>query len=111
MTMQGGFGGLFPGILEAQPRLPFFSQLNQQQGLSPNQRTFFESQFDRIFNQFTGVLGQNIQSGNDPSEFPTFEIFIQDFDFERDFLSRPPSLRFGGGTSRFAPPTQFRFGR
>ncbi len=112
MTTQGGFGGVFPGILEAEPKLPFFSQLNRQRGLSPNQRTFFENSFDRIFNQFTGLLGQGIQDlpeGGDASGLPKFENFIQDFDFERDFLSRPPSQRFGGGTARFAPPTQFRF--
>jgi len=105
----GGFGGLFPGILEAEPELPFFSALNQQTGLSPNQRQFFEGSFDRIFNIFTGLLGESIQGGNDPAGFPTFSDFIQDFDFERDFLSRAPSQRPGSSTARFRPPTQFRF--
>ena len=103
------FGGIFGGILESQPKLPFFSQLNQQTGLSPNQRSFFESSFDRIFNRFSGLLGQSVQNEDDPSSFPTFENFIQNFDFERDFMSMAPGQRPGGGTARFAPPTQFRF--
>ena len=112
MTSQNNFGGLFPGILEAEPELPFFASLNRQRGLSPNQRSFFESSFDRIFNQFTGLLGQGIQNlgdDGDPSMLPTFESFIGDFDFERDFFSRPPSQRPGSSTARFRPPTTFRF--
>ena len=100
-----------PGILESEPKLPFFSELNQRTGLSPNQRLFFENQFDSIFNRFTGLIGQGLQSGTQPSQLPKFQDFIKDFDFQRDFFSRPPSLRFGGSTARFAPPTRFLFNR
>ena len=101
-----------PGIFEGEPKLPFFAELNRRTGLSPSQRQFFENQFDTIFNRFTGMVGQGLQDlpeGGDPSQIPSFESFIQDFDFERDFMSRPPSLRPGGGTARFAPPTRFFF--
>lgn len=110
MTTQSGIFDI-PGILESEPKLSFFSQLNQQKGLSPNQRAFFENRFDSIFNQFTGLIGQGVQGSEngDFSNLPTFDSFINNFDFGRDFMSRPPSLRFGGGTARFAPPTQFRF--
>lgn len=111
MTMGGGvFGNLLPDLFEEEPKLSFFSQLNQQTGLSPNQRIFFENQFDSIFNRFLGDFGTRAQKSGEIPEF-RFQDFIQDFDFEEDFLSRPPSLRFGGGTARFAPPTRFNFNR
>ena len=112
MTMQGGLGQDFiSDVFGQEPKLPFFSELNQRTGLSPNQRVFFENQFDSIFNKFLGQLGGSLQGGTELEQLPKFQDFIKDFDFEQDFFSRPPSLRFGGGTARFAPPTRFLFNR
>ena len=111
MTTQNSIFDI-PGILESDPKLSFFGELNRRTGLSPNQRQFFEGQFDEIFNRFTGMIGgrlQDVPEGAefDPSTLPSFDDFVGDFKFKQNFLSRPPSLRPGGGTARFAPPTRF----
>ena len=113
MTMGGnlGFGsGFIDELFEEEPNLAFQTNLSQRQGLSPNQRSFFENRFDSIFNQFLGDFGTRAQQSGEIPEF-RFQDFIQDFNFEEDFMRRPPSLRFGAGTARFKPPTRFQFNR
>lgn len=109
---EGGTGGsvfddLIGSLFDEEPNIAFQTQLNQTSGLSPNQRQFFEGSFDRIFNRFLGAFGGQAQESGEVPDF-RFQDFIQDFNFEEDFLSRAPSQRPGGSTARFRPPTQFR---
>jgi len=114
--------GLFDiaGIFEAEPKLPFFGAL-ENQNLSPIQRQFFRTRFNDFFNRFTGQTANFLSGGGDPAESPSFTDFLQGpvdpitgqrsggINFRREFQSRPPSLRPGGGTAQFSPPTRFLF--
>jgi hypothetical protein len=90
-------------ILGEAPKTTFFSFQNQFGG-APTQRRHFQDQFQDIFNQFLGTLGQDIRQGQAPTR--TFLDFMGDFDFSQQFGQIPPSIR-GGTTGRFAPPARF----
>jgi len=92
-------------ILAESPRSTFFSFQDQfGQGGGPNQRRFFQNQFQDVFNQYLGGLGQQLRQGSIPQG--TFEDFLGDFNFSGEFGRLPPSIR-GATTQRFAPPTRF----
>ena len=54
------------GFLEDQPKAGYFSWLNRNRGLSPNQNQFFQGNFDEIYNQYLGQLGSQAQQGMTP---------------------------------------------
>lgn len=97
-------------LFGAEPKLPFFGALaNQQQNFSPVQRQFFPGQFQNFENRFFGQTANLLKQGTSFGDLPTFEDFIGGVNFQDEFRRLPPSLRPGGGTARFKPPTQFRF--
>ena len=68
----------FEEFLEEERNLPFQSAL-QRGNLTPNQMQFFQNQRQNIFNEFEGLLGQQIQRGEAPNL--KFTDFINNFDF------------------------------
>ena len=100
-------------ILREAPQQTFFSFQNQF-GRGPTQRSYFQGQFQEIFNQYLGMRGQqlrrDIQAGGAPSAAggtaPNFLDFMGDFNFSEQFAAIPPSMR-GGTTGRFAPSARF----
>ena len=92
-------------VLEESPRSAFFS-FQDQFGSSPNQRKFFQDQFNQFHNEFLGTLGQTIRSGQVPSQ--RFTDFLGNVNFDQRFAQQAPSQR-GAFTSRFAPSTRFLF--
>jgi len=88
--------------------LEFFSFQDQFRGKGGgNQQRFFERQFNPIFNQFLGGLGQQLQQGTVPSAGNTFSDFLSQPDFfNQRFASIAPSVR-GANTNRFAPSARF----
>ena len=91
------------------PELEFFSFQDRFRGSGGgNQQRFFESQFNPIFNQFLGGLGQQLQQGTIPTaEGNTFTDFLSQPDFfNQRFQSIAPSVR-GANTNRFAPTARF----
>ncbi len=107
----GGNGGL-PGIIEdifgEEPKFPFFGTLANR-NLTPNQKQFFQTQFQPFFNRFLGSSANQLQGGTSLEDIPTFQDFLGDINFRNEFRSLPPSLRPGSSQARFRPPTQFRF--
>jgi len=118
----GGVGGVGGGgdaqtsffgpqdILAEAPKATFFS-FQDQFGGAPTQRRHFQGQFQDIYNQYLGTLGQQLrqdtQAGRAPSSpSASFLDFMGDFDFSQQFGQIPPSIR-GGTTGRFAPPARF----
>jgi hypothetical protein len=105
---QGGSTGL-PSFLDPKtilgeaPKTTFFSFQNQFGG-APTQRRHFQGQFQDIYNQYLGTLGQDIRQGQAPTR--TFLDFMGNFNFSEQFGQIPPSIR-GGTTGRFAPPARF----
>ena len=90
-------------MLAAVPEAAYFS-FEDQFGQAPTQRRFFQGQFQNIFNQFLGGLGQQIQRGESPTN--TFSDFLGNYNFGQQFGQLPPSVR-GATTSRFAPTSRF----
>lgn len=102
MTM--GFD--FKTILEEEPRATFFSFQNQF-GQSPNQRRYFQNQFQNIHNEYLGTIGSAVRRGETPTL--RFGNFLENLPFTERYTSLPPSLR-GDFKSQFAPRTRFLFG-
>jgi hypothetical protein len=96
--------GVFGDLLEDQPEIPFQGAL-QRADLTPNLFQQFRGQRENLFNQFQGLLDQQIRQGLTPNV--RFADFIGNFNFGRESFRTPPGQRVGGGTSEFAPPTQF----
>jgi hypothetical protein len=90
-------------LLRGEDPATYFSFQNQF-GQAPTQRRFFQGQFQNIFNQFLGGLGQQIQQGESPTN--TFSDFMENYNFGQQFGQLPPSVR-GATTSRFAPSARF----
>jgi hypothetical protein len=94
-------------LLGGEPKASFFSFQNQF-GKSPNQRRFFQNQYETIMNEFLGAQGQQLRQGMSPQELPSFVDFLGPFNFADRFASTPPSAR-GARTSRFSPRAVFDF--
>ena len=96
-------------ILAEAPKATFFS-FQDQFGGAPTQRRHFQGQFQDIYNQYLGTLGQQLrqdaQAGRDPRPSTSFLDFMGDFNFSQQFGQIPPSIR-GGTTGRFAPSARF----
>lgn len=106
---EGIFGPDFlKDLFGEEPRLGFFGAL-QNQNFSPIQRQFFQTQFEPFQNRFFGSSANLLQGGTALGELPSFEDFLGGVNFNQEFGALPPSLRPGGGTARFAPPTRFQF--
>jgi len=91
-------------LLEQETQIPFQGAL-QRSNPTPNLLRQFQGQRESLFNQFQGLFDPQIRRGELPSlRFPDF---IGNFDFQRQAFATPPDQRPGGGTSQFAPRTQF----
>lgn len=93
----------FGDILEFETQIPFQGAL-QRANLTPNLQRKFRGQRDRFFNQFQGLLDQQIRAGQTPDL--RFADFAQNIDFRAEAFNESPSQRFGD-TSRFDPRTSF----
>lgn len=89
---------------ETGQRANFFSRPGTRG--TPTRSRFFENRFSTIQNQFLGALGAQIRGGEAPTL--SFENFLNDFNFNREFLAAPPASR-GQFPSRFAPRTRTFF--
>lgn len=102
---------LFHNLLEQEPQAIFSSAL-QRFGGTPNQQSFFQTQFQPIHDLFQGALGQQIQAGQAPNA--TFESFLENqnpftpFSFQSFFNALPQHLRPGGLRATTLNPA-FRF--
>ncbi len=107
---EGIFGGddFLKELFANEPRLGFFGSL-QNQNFSPNQRNFFDTQFQPFQNRFFGSTANFLQGGGDLQQAPSFQDFLGGINFNQEFQSMAPSQRPGGGTSQFRPPSRFLF--
>ena len=94
----------FADLLEQEPDIPFQGAL-QRANLTPNLLQQFQGQRSQLFNQFQGLLDQQIRQGLLPNL--RFGDFMGNFDFQRESFRTPPSERAGGDVSQFRPRTQF----
>lgn len=106
MALHGGFSqDFFDELLGQNPNETFQSFVPQlSQGRSPNQREQIRNSFQRIQDQFSGILFGQIRAGQEPTA--RFTDFLSNDPFNQIFQNQTPSQRgFSSGT--FAPPTRF----
>lgn len=111
----------FMDFLEESPRAGYQS-FQGQFGDSPNQRRFFENQFQQLHNRFMGTLGEQIRGGQAPTaRFATpdpmdanNQSFLQGgfpeqfAGFSNFYGAQPPSFA-GRQTGNFSPRATFYF--
>ena len=98
-------------LLSEDPRLAYYSQLYGQ-NLNPLQQNYFQGQYNDIFSQYLGRLGQGLmgaqQQGQSLPDYlaqpqGSFLDFLQEKPFTQRFAQTPPQMRPGSSRSRFAP--------
>ena len=127
MTSENRFDKFF----DFEPEITYRGALKQFGG-TPNQRAFFNTQFENIYNEYEGILGAGLKRGQQlgqsfdlaKSYAPTFSEFLSrqeysptgsllfnpgSFSFSDRFSSLPPALRPGADRRRFAPNVRFQF--
>ena len=127
MTSENRFDDFF----DFEPEITYRGALKQFGG-TPNQRAFFNTQFENIYNEYEGILGAGLKRGQQlgqsydlaKSYAPTFSEFLSrqeysptgsllfnpgSFSFSDRFSSLPPALRPGADRRRFAPNVRFQF--
>ena len=100
MTTGFGFDGNWLDFLEDKPEAGYFSYQNQWR--TPNQKKYYQNQFQEIQNEYLGRLGQQLRSGGAPTE--KFTDFLGQFPWTLRFMQLPPSMR-GDNPSLFNPRT------
>jgi|TARA_Y100000310_G_scaffold150256_1_gene149735 hypothetical protein len=126
MTSENRFDDFF----DFEPEIAYRGALKQFGG-TPNQRAFFNTQFENIYNEYEGILGAGLKRGQElgqsfdlaKSYAPTFSEFLSrqeysptggafspnSFSFSDYFSALPPALRPGADRRRFAPNVRFQF--
>ena len=110
---QFGPGNPFFQGFETDPqgqRANYFSH-ESQFGRSPNQKRFFQQQFEEVQNKYLGTLGQTIRSGGQPTQ--TLSRYLEDYfapqgGAQQQWASMSPRAR-GQDDSRFAPAARWNF--
>jgi hypothetical protein len=117
----------FDDFFDFSPEITYRGALEQFGG-TPNQRAFFNTQFENIYNEYEGILGAGLKRGqqlgqsfNQAVDYaPTFSEFLgyspagnsfgpSSFSFSDYFSALPPALRPGADRRRFAPNVRFQF--
>lgn len=101
----GLFDQFLKDLLDEEPKLSYFAEASKY-ATSPRARSFYESEFGSIFDQYLGALGRQAQEGKMPDI--RWADWIDEFSFQNYFRSRPPELR-GERRSLFAPPVRWKF--
>lgn len=105
-------GNPFAQFLEDQPKAAFFSSLaglpsffgGRAFGIAPNVRNYFQSQFDAIYNQYLGRLGEMASGGQEPNV--AFSDFLKTYPWAQNYFNLPRRMR-GIQETRFAPPSRW----
>ena len=101
-------------MLQGAPKETYFSFQNQFGGDASRKR-YFQGQFQNIFNEFLGRLGEQVKTpltdpntGQSLTQNPTltFEDFLQEPETFNQIRGVAPSIR-GATAARFAPPARF----
>ena len=121
----------FDEFFDFSPEITYRGALERFGG-TPNQRNFFNTQFENIYNEYEGILGAGLKRGqqlgqsfNQAVDYaPTFSEFLSrqeysptgsslinpsGFSFSDRFSALPPALRPGADRRRFAPNVRFQF--
>ena len=105
----------FSNILEELPQAAYYSSPAGQSFAkqSPKQRSFFENQFQNIYNSYLGALGAQIREGGLPTlqlqdYLETTNPYTGTDLFSSRYQAQTPAQR-GDYTSYIAPRTRFMY--
>ena len=82
----------------------YYSRLNS--GWSPNQQSFFNSQFQPVRNRYEAGLANKARSGQEPTGL--WDDFLGGINFEDEWRRLTPNQR-GEQTGRYAPSVRWLF--
>lgn len=90
-------------------RANYFGRLEAQPRKSPNQRKFFQNQFQEVQNRYLGQLGKMVQGGQDPTK--TLSDYLQDYfaqggGADEDWMNQGLGQRTASA-NKFAPPIRW----
>ena len=107
MTMGFNLGrdNPFLAFLEEEPRAAYFGFQNLF-GKTPARKNYYQNQFQRIYDEYLGTLGQQALGGQAPTT--KFVDFMRAFPFTERYAQLPPSMR-GEFPGRFNPLTRSIF--
>lgn len=94
----------FTDLLNEDPRLGYQSYLPQF-NLSQNQKKFFQNNYQDIFNEYLGALGQQIRQGQSPNL--KFTDYLSQTPFTERYSSLSPEQRGETQQGRFSPRTRW----
>lgn len=83
---------------------PLYYSRQNEWGNSPNQQRFFKNSYGDFFNQYQGLLGNQVRSGQDPTL--RFNDFMGGMNFQDYYRRQPPAQR-GQSTAQFAPSVRW----
>ena len=72
-------------------------------GQSANTQRYYQNQFQNVYNEFLGALGQQIRSGADPTL--RFADYLETTPFTERYAALPPQMA-GRTTRQFGPGTR-----
>ena len=70
-------------------------------GYSPASQQYWSGQYGNVMNQYMGTVGKSLREGEFPSL--TFTDYLGQYPWTERYTALSPSMRQGGGISRFAP--------
>ena len=109
--MPFGRDNLYFNFMESDPegRKANYFSFDDQFGRSPNQKRFFQQQFEEVQNKYLGRLGRQVRGGGEPTQELTSyltDYFAPGGGAQQEWGAMSPGAR-GQNDSRFAPPARW----
>ena len=102
----------FMDFLEYEPEAAYYSSPAGWAGTgafaqgTPNQKRYYQNQFQNVYNQYLGSLGGLLRQGVMPTATEnTFANFLGNYDWTERYTAEPPQMR-GEFSQQFNPRTR-----
>ena len=93
-------GDYLSGFFEQNPEYAYNAFNNRWGG--GNQGDFYRRAFGDVLNEYKGTVGRALQMAKEPTS--SFDQFLQNYDWQGNFLSRSPQQRTFGNPAQQASP-------
>ena len=100
-----GSNNPFADFFEDYPLAAYYSSPRGSEfsGQSPNTQRYYQNQFQNVYNEYLGALGQQIRSGADPTL--RFVDYLETTTFTERYAALPPQMG-GRSTRQYSPGTR-----
>jgi len=94
-------------FLEEVPEMGYYSSPTGQgfASRSPTAGRYFQNQFQDIYNQYLGGVGQAIRSGRNLEDWPSWSDYLETDPFTKRYAALTPE-QAGRTTGQFSPSTR-----